>query len=160
LLRAGIKVVNAVLFTHYHADHLFGLDDIRPMPKQIGGPVPLYCTAEVEQVIRRAFAYAFVKPENPGTYTYVPKLTFQRIGSEPFDVLGEQVVPVPLEHAHFNVLGFRVGRVAYCTDVSAVPERSWPLMEGLDVLVLDALRFKPHAAHFNIDEALQVIERL
>jgi phosphoribosyl 1,2-cyclic phosphate phosphodiesterase len=160
LLRAGFKAVHAVLFTHYHADHLFGLDDIRPLPKVIGGPMPLYCTSEVEAVIRKAFSYAFQGSSNPATYAYVPRLTFRPIAEEPFQVLSEQVVPIPLRHAHFSVLGFRVGKVAYCTDVNAIPERSWPLLEGLDVLVLDALRFKSHEAHFNINEALQVIERV
>ena len=91
---------------------------------------------------------------------FVPQLTFHSIGEEPFTVLGQEVVPIPLQHASFYVLGFRMGNVAYCTDVSAIPERSWPRLEGLDVLVLDALRFKPHPAHFSINEALAVVERL
>jgi phosphoribosyl 1,2-cyclic phosphate phosphodiesterase len=159
LLRAGVKIVHAVVFTHYHADHLFGLDDVRPLPRLLGGPVPLYCTAEVEDVIRRTFPYAFAgSGEKP--MGYVPQLEFHRIGEEPFTVLGQRLTPIALEHAWFQVLGFRIGDVAYCTDVSAIPERSWPRLEGLDVLVLDALRFKPHPAHLSINEALAVIERL
>jgi len=160
LVRAGVGIVHAVLYTHYHADHLFGLDDVRPIPFRLGGPMPLYCTAEVEDVIRRAFSYAFpVKPES-AVLGFVPQLTFHRIDEEPFTVLGQEVVPIPLEHASFYVLGFRMGNVAYCTDVSSIPERSWPRLEGLDVLVLDALRFKPHPAHFSINEALAVVERV
>jgi phosphoribosyl 1,2-cyclic phosphate phosphodiesterase len=159
LLRARVDVVHAVVFTHYHADHLFGLDDVRPLPRLLGGPVPLYCTAEVEDVIRRTFGYAFPESgEKP--LGYVPQLQFHRIGEEPFTVLGQQVLPIALEHAWFHVLGFRIGDVAYCTDVSAIPERSWSRLQGLDVLVLDALRFKPHPAHFSINEALAVIARL
>jgi phosphoribosyl 1,2-cyclic phosphate phosphodiesterase len=159
LLRAGVRVVHAVVFTHYHADHLFGLDDVRPLPRLLGGPVPLYCTVEVENVIRRTFAYAFGEAgEKP--MGYVPQLRFHRITEEPFTVLGQDIIPVALEHAWFQVLGFRIGDVAYCTDVSAIPERSWSRLEGLDVLVLDALRFKPHPAHLSLNEALQVILRL
>jgi phosphoribosyl 1,2-cyclic phosphate phosphodiesterase len=87
----------------------------------------------------------------------IPKLTFERIGTEPFFVLGQQVTPIPLIHAHFNVLGFRIGDVAYCTDVNQIPRESWPRLEGLRVLVLDALRPKPHPAHFGLDQALDVI---
>jgi phosphoribosyl 1,2-cyclic phosphate phosphodiesterase len=160
LLRADIAVVHAILYTHYHADHLFGLDDVRPLPRLLGGPVPLYCTAEVEDVIRRAFCYAFPEAGDPGVFSYLPKLTFRRINDEPFELLGQKIVPIPLLHAHFNVLGFRIGNVAYCTDVNEIPGGSWPRLEGLDVLVLDALRFKPHPAHFSLNEALAVIERV
>jgi phosphoribosyl 1,2-cyclic phosphate phosphodiesterase len=160
LLRAKARLVHAVLFTHYHADHLFGLDDLRPIPRLLGGPVPLYCSAETEVKIRETFSYAFPQQSDTPAYSYVPRLIFRPIGEEPFPVLGERVTPVPLEHAHFNVLGFRIGDVAYCTDVSRIPEPSWPLLEGLRVLVLDALRPQPHAAHFSLDEALDVIARL
>jgi phosphoribosyl 1,2-cyclic phosphate phosphodiesterase len=160
LIRENVGVVHAVLYTHYHADHLFGLDDLRPVPHRLGGPVPLYCTAEVEGKIRTAFWYAF-GPEAEGLSAgFVPKLTFRRITAEPFIVLGERVIPIPLEHAHFDVFGFRVGDVAYCTDVSRIPRDSWPKLEGLDVLVLDALRPRTHIAHFGLDDALEVIERL
>jgi phosphoribosyl 1,2-cyclic phosphate phosphodiesterase len=160
LLRARARLVHAVLFTHYHADHLFGLDDLRPIPKLLGGPVPLYCSAETEVKIRETFSYAFPQRSDTPSYAYVPQLVFQPVGEEPFMVLGERVTPIHLVHAHFNVLGFRIGDVAYCTDVSRIPERSWPRLEGLKVLVLDALRHKPHPAHFNVEEALQVIARL
>jgi phosphoribosyl 1,2-cyclic phosphate phosphodiesterase len=160
LLRSGTRIVHAVLFTHYHADHLFGLDDLRPVPRLLGGPVPLYCTDETERMIRQSFSYAFPAPGTELPFGYLPQLTFRPITEEPFEVLGQRVVPVPLIHAHFHVLGFRIADVAYCTDVSEIPERSWPLLEGLDVLVLDALRYKPHPAHFSLNEALAVIERL
>jgi phosphoribosyl 1,2-cyclic phosphate phosphodiesterase len=159
LLRARVKLVHAVLYTHYHADHLFGLDDVRPFPRLLGGPVPLYCEAEVERKIRTAFAYAFHPEAELLPAGYVPKLTFQRITEDPFVVLGQRVVPIPLIHAHFNVLGFRIDDVAYCTDVNRIPAESQPLLEGLRVLVLDALRFKPHAGHFSINEALEVVDR-
>jgi phosphoribosyl 1,2-cyclic phosphate phosphodiesterase len=159
LIRAGVSVVHAVVYTHYHADHLFGLDDVRPLPKVIGGPVPLYCNAETEEVIRRVFSYAF-PDSGEKALGYVPQLVFHQIAEEPFTVLGQKITPIPLQHAWFNVLGFRIGDIAYCTDVNKIPERSWPLLEGLDTLVLDCLRYKPHPAHFSLTEALEVIARI
>jgi phosphoribosyl 1,2-cyclic phosphate phosphodiesterase len=159
LLRERVGVVHAVLFTHYHADHLFGLDDLRPVARHLGHSVPLYCTGEVEGKIRTAFAYAFGPEAETLSAGFIPKLRFERIDRARFRVLGEEVTPIPLEHAHFDVLGFRIGRVAYCTDVSAIPRSSWPLLEGLDVLVLDALRFEPHPAHFSLGQALDVIDQ-
>jgi phosphoribosyl 1,2-cyclic phosphate phosphodiesterase len=160
LLREKIKVVHAVLFTHYHADHLFGLDDLRPLPKYLGGAVPLYCTEEVERKIRQSFAYAFQGGYDLAKSGFIPQLAFHRITEKPFSVLGQRVLPVPLIHAQFDVFGFRIDDVAYCTDVNEIPEASWPLLEGLRVLVLDALRPRPHPGHFSIDQALEAIRRL
>jgi phosphoribosyl 1,2-cyclic phosphate phosphodiesterase len=157
LLRERVKVVNAVLYTHYHADHLFGLDDLRPIPRLLGHAVPLYCTSEVESKIRSSFSYAFGPAAEALPAGFIPKLAFERITDDPFTVLGERVVPIPLIHAHFDVFGFRIGDVAYCTDVNQIPRASWPRLEGLDVLVIDALRPEPHPAHFGLDQALDVI---
>jgi len=160
LLREKVKAVHAVLFTHYHADHLFGLDDVRPLCRYLGGPMPLYCVEEVEAKIRSAFSYAFKADIQHLPLGYVPRMTFQRIAEEPFVVLGQKVVPVPLDHAQYYVLGFRFDDVAYCTDVNKIPDRSWRLLEGLKVLVLDALRPKPHPGHFSLDQALEVIREV
>ena len=160
LLREKVQAVHAVLFTHYHADHLFGLDDVRPLCRYLGGPMPLYCTGEVEDRIRQAFFYAFAKDAEHLPPGYIPKLVFRQITEEPFTVLGQRLVPIPLVHSHFNVFGFRIGDVAYCTDVNRIPERSWPLLKGVRVLVLDALRHKPHPGHLSVDEALAIIDRL
>jgi phosphoribosyl 1,2-cyclic phosphate phosphodiesterase len=160
LLREKIGLIHAVLYTHYHADHLYGLDDVRPFPRRLGGPVPLYCTAEVERKIRQAFSYAFVPEAQQMPVGYIPKLVFQRITHEPFNVLGQGVTPIPLVHAHFEVFGFRIDDVAYCTDVNAIPPESWRLMEGLRILVLDALRYKPHPGHLSVGEAVEIIDRL
>lgn len=157
LLRENVGIVHATLFTHYHADHLFGLDDLRPIPRLLGGPVPLYCTVEVERKIRETFSYAFRPEAEQLPLGYLPKLVFRRISDGPFTVLGQQVTPIPLNHAHFDVLGFRFDDVAYCTDVNEIPRSSWPLLEGLRVLVLDALRPRPHPGHFSVDQALEVI---
>jgi phosphoribosyl 1,2-cyclic phosphate phosphodiesterase len=159
LLRERVGIIHAVLYTHYHADHLFGLDDLRPVSRHLGHSVPLFCTGEVEGKVRTAFAYAFGPEAETLSAGFIPKLRFERIDSAPFRVLGERVTPIPLAHAHFDVLGFRLGDVAYCTDVSEVPRSSWPLLEGLDVLVLDALRPEPHPAHLSVDQALDLIDR-
>ena len=160
LLREKVQAVHAVLYTHYHADHLFGLDDVRPLCRYLGGPMPLYCAREVEDKIRQAFFYAFAKEAEHLPPGYIPKLVFRQITEEPFTVLGQRLLPIPLIHAQFHVFGFRIGDVAYCTDVNRIPERSWPRLEGLRVLVLDALRNKPHPGHLSVEEALAVIDRL
>jgi phosphoribosyl 1,2-cyclic phosphate phosphodiesterase len=157
LLRENVHVVHAVLYTHYHADHMFGLDDVRPMCRFLDGPLPLYCTAEVEEKIRQAFAYAFPSQQEAIFTGFIPRLCFRRISEDPFRVLGFDIAPVPLVHAQFNVFGYRVDNMAYCTDVNRIPDRSWKLLEGLDILILDALRFKPHPAHFSLNEALEAI---
>jgi phosphoribosyl 1,2-cyclic phosphate phosphodiesterase len=160
LLREKVDTVGAVLFTHYHADHIFGLDDIRPLCHKLNGPMPIWCTDEVEAKIRESFSYAFKGDTQQMPLGFVPRMAFQRIDDGAFTVLGETIVPVPLLHAHFDVLGFRIGDVAYCTDVNKIPDRSWRLLEGLRILVLDALRDRPHPAHFSLQESLEVIAQL
>jgi phosphoribosyl 1,2-cyclic phosphate phosphodiesterase len=161
LLRENVKLVHAVVYTHYHVDHLFGLDDARIFPVKLNGPLPIYCTDEVEEVIRQAFAYVFAPGSEDVPIGMLPRLQLHRIDERPFEVLGQSFTPIPLLHGKFNVLGFRVGNVAYCTDVSSIPERSWPLLEGLDVFVIDALRpGKPHPAHFSLDQAVEAIARV
>lgn len=160
LLREGLGIVHTVLYTHEHADHLFGLDDLRLMPFYLGHAVPLYCEDFVEQRIRKAFDYAFtaIEPTHAGA---VPQLEFRPITLAPFEVLGVRVTPIRLQHGpRFKVLGFRWGNVAYCTDVNEIPPESWPLLDGLDVLILDALRERPHPTHFCLEQAIGVVERV
>lgn len=160
LLRERVGIVHAVLFTHEHADHLFGLDDLRLFPFYLGHPVPLYCEERVERRIRHSFDYAF-SGEEPTHQGAAPQLAFQRITTEPFTVLGAKITPVRLLHGlRFTVLGFRFGNVAYCTDVNKIPPESMDLLQGLDVLVLDALRPRPHVTHFSLDEAIEVARKL
>ena len=161
LLREKVGLVHAIAYTHHHVDHLFGLDDARIFPQKLGGPVPIYCEAEVEATIRKVFDYAFEERVRSIPAGGVPKIEFERIGpGVPFEVLGQSILPIRLDHGRFRVLGFRIGDLAYCTDVSSIPEESWPLLEGLDVLILDALRPEPHPTHFCLNEALGAIERL
>jgi phosphoribosyl 1,2-cyclic phosphate phosphodiesterase len=160
MLREKIGLVHAVAYTHEHADHIFGLDDLRLFPFSIGGPVPLFCQPQVEARIRHSFDYAFY--EYPETHSGSrPRLVFETIHETPFEVLGTEVIPIPMKHGpRMNVLGFRVGDVAYCTDAKEIPESSLRLLEGLDTLIVGALRYVPHPTHFCIDEALNVVDRV
>lgn len=160
LLRERIGLVHAALFTHEHADHLYGLDDLRLFPHYIRRKIPLYCEPRVEARIRQSFDYAFTPEAERLSPGWLPQLEFRTIGLAPFDVLGARVVPMRLRHGPWDVLGFRFGNVAYCTDVNYIPDESWPLLEGLDVLILDALRNKPHPTHFSLDQALTAAKRI
>jgi phosphoribosyl 1,2-cyclic phosphate phosphodiesterase len=160
LLREKIGIVHAVLYTHEHADHVFGLDDLRMMQFYLGGPVPLYCEPRVEDRIRKSYDYAFTS-EAQSHAGAVPQLVFHRIGVEPFELLGAPIVPIRLKHGkRFEVLGFRFGNVAYCTDANAIPPESMELLRGLDVLILDALRPRGHATHFSLEEAIEISRTL
>ncbi len=160
LLRERIGVVHAVVYTHEHADHVFGLDDLRMMQFYLDGPVPLYCEEVVEQRIRTAFDYAFTAQDGLHVGA-VPQLEFHRIGTEPFDVLGARLTPIRMKHGQrFDVLGFRIGNVAYCTDTNSIPPESMGLLQGLDVLVLDALRRRGHATHYSLEEAAAIARQL
>ena len=160
LLREGIGIAHAVVYTHEHADHIFGLDDLRLFPFRLNGPVPLYCEELVENRILRSFDYAFKTGPltHPGA---IPQLELRRIGLEPFDVLGARVRPLRLQHGpNYQVLGFRIGNIAYCTDTNAVPEASYTVLAGCEVLILDTLRVEPHPTHLHLAAALEIIERV
>lgn len=161
LVREKIPVVHAAVYTHNHADHIFGLDDLRICGYRLDQAIPLYCEEVVERAIRQSFHYAFAEEDAVNSHKYaLPRLRFERIGEEPFRLLGLLIRPIRLMHGNLPVLGFRINDVAFCTDVSFIPDASWQLLEGLDVLILDALREKPHPTHFSLSESLDVIERL
>lgn len=157
LTREKIGMIEAVVYTHAHADHLLGVDDLRIFGFKRKAPVTLYCEANVEATIRQTFPYAF---DNGVSESSRPSLDFRRIDTTPFMLLGLKIQPIRLLHGSLPVLGFRVGNVAFCTDCNAIPPESWPLLEGIDVLVLDALCEEPHATHFSVPQALEVIDQL
>jgi phosphoribosyl 1,2-cyclic phosphate phosphodiesterase len=160
LLREGIGIVHSVLFTHEHADHIFGLDDLRLFQFYLGHPLPLYCEETVERRLRHSFDYAF-SDEEPTHVGARPKLSVQRVTTAPFDVLGARIRPIRLLHGpRFEVLGFRIGNVAYCTDTNDIPEESQQHLQGLDVLIIDALRTRPHVTHYSLPEAVEVARKL
>lgn len=156
LLREKVGIVHAVIFTHEHSDHLMGFDDLRLFQFYLGQPVPVYCNEFVERRLKKAFDYAF--SDRPTTHAgAVPAVDLRLIDQEPVEILGATIIPIPLRHGpNYDVLGFRVGNVAYCTDVSEIPPASMDLLQGLDVLILDALRPLPHITHFSIDQAVEV----
>ena len=155
-LREGLDRLDAVLFTHSHADHILGLDDVRVFYFRQQKPIPIYADAQCMKDIQRTFKYIF-----DGDYPYggIARLDPHLIDG-PFEVEGLQVIPVPVVHGNQPILGFRINGVAYLTDVSEIPESSYPLLQGLEVLILDALRPQPHPTHLTVEQALGVMERL
>jgi len=160
LVREKVSLVHAALFTHGHADHIYGLDDLRIFGYRLKQDIPLYCEPMVEGHLRKAFYYCFEPPKYNSHHFAVPKLTFQNIGLEPFEILGLRIVPIRLLHGKMPVLGFRINDVAFCTDVSEIPEESWKKLQGLETLVIDALRDEPHPTHLSVSQSLEVIEHL
>ncbi len=154
LLRERIGRVDAVAYTHEHADHLFGLDDLRIFPKYLGADLPVYCNRQTEECIRRVAWYAFDPIAREWPAGGVPRLDLRRIDAASFEVLGARIQPIPLPHGRFDVLGFRIDNLAYCTDTSGIPPASRELLSGLDVLVLDCLRRRPHPTHLSLEQAI------
>jgi phosphoribosyl 1,2-cyclic phosphate phosphodiesterase len=157
-LTHGITRVDAVIYTHSHADHILGLDELRRFNIAQDLPVPCYATEATWAHIRQTFHYVFdTKPRLGGG---VPKLQARTLDGAPFTLGGVRVVPVPLWHGKMPVLGFRFGSFAYLTDCNRLDDAAWPLLAGLDVLVIDALRDRTHPTHFSVAEALEVIARV
>lgn len=154
----GIDRVDGIVFTHAHADHIMGLDDVRRYNAIKGGPLDVWADDRTFATLSTCFGYAF-QPPDPEAKVFRPHLQHRPIRG-PFEVAGTAWTPVPLLHGRAPVLGFRVGRLAYCTDVSTIPESSFDLLHGLDVLVLDALQWKPHLTHFNIPQAIEIAARI
>ncbi|MEK6643956.1 MAG: MBL fold metallo-hydrolase [Planctomycetota bacterium] len=152
-----VRRVDAVLYTHHHIDHLAGLDDLRRFNWIQNAPLPCHGQPETLDRLRTMFAYAF--EDDPDYPSSKPQLVLREIDG-PFQVGGTTITPIPLLHGSMPVLGFRVGRFAYCTDVSEIPRESWTLLEGLDVLILDALRKRPHPTHFNLEQAVDHARRI
>ncbi|HXG55395.1 MAG TPA: MBL fold metallo-hydrolase [Vicinamibacterales bacterium] len=156
-LTYGIGRVDAILFTHGHADHTLGLDETRRFCGMQGRPMPCYGDAQTLRDIQRMFAYVFDAdtPRGGG----LPQLELVEIDGE-ISINGHGVLPVPLLHGARPVLGFRFGDFAYLTDCNRIPDASWPLLDDLEVVVLDALRERPHATHFSLSQSIEAAQRI
>jgi len=153
-LRIGLKHLAAILFTHSHADHCFGLDDTRPIMFR-DGAISVYATEVTWEGLRRIYAYAF----EPSSYPGVPRIIPHTIDGE-FRVMGLRIEPLTVLHGKLAVTAFRIGEFAYVTDCNVIPDETCSRLMSLDVLVIDALRFKKHPTHMTLDQALEYIERL
>lgn len=157
LLREPIPRLDFILFTHSHSDHLMGLDDIRPFNFRQREPVRAYANAMTAKAVRRAFAYIWSDSQMGGGK---PQLDLTEV-EEPFTHDGVRIVPIPVTHGDWTILGFRIGDFAYITDTNGVPDSSMRLLEGVRVLALDGLRpSPPHPTHFTIGEAIACATRI
>jgi phosphoribosyl 1,2-cyclic phosphate phosphodiesterase len=158
LLREPIPRLDFVLFTHSHSDHLMGLDDIRPFNFRQHEPIPAFANHDTVRAIRRAFSYIWDESTQIGGGK--PQLELHEVEA-PFTHQGIEIVPIPVAHGNWMILGFRIGRFAYITDTNGIPESSMRLLEGIDTLALDGLRCAPrHPTHFTIDEAVEVAQQI
>jgi phosphoribosyl 1,2-cyclic phosphate phosphodiesterase len=155
-LRYRIERVDAVLYTHGHADHILGLDDLRLYNWRQGSPVPAYGSPATLEALSRSFWYVF----EPGPVENTRPEIERRTVDSPFRLLSRKVLPIPLLHGRMPILGYRLGKFAYLTDVSEIPQESFGMLQALDVLVINALRSRPHPAHLNLDGAQECARRI
>lgn len=156
MLREDVKRVDAVLFTHEHKDHTAGLDDIRPFNFYQQGDIPIFGRKAVLEQIQREYAYIFNDKKYPG----VPQVTCVEIDGDPFHFQGIAITPIPVLHYKLPVLGFRIGNFSYITDANLIPESSYALLEGTEVLVLNALQKEAHISHFTLEEAIAEAQKI
>lgn len=156
-LRFHVNRVDAILFTHSHADHVFGLDEVRRYNHLHHQEIPCYADAQTSADLRRVFAYVF-SPDTPKGGG-VPRIALNTLGG-PFCMGGVEILPVPILHGRRQILGYRIGSFAYLTDCSEIPDTSWPLLDGVRTLVIDALRERPHKTHFTVAQAIEASRRI
>jgi phosphoribosyl 1,2-cyclic phosphate phosphodiesterase len=156
MLRENIRRVDAVIFTHAHRDHTAGLDDVRAYNFLQEMDMPVYGTEPVLDQLRIEYAYAFAKDAYPG----IPRLTLNQIDNAPFSVNGVSITPLPVLHLKLPVLGFRFGNFSYITDANFIPEETMERLQGTETLVLNALQIQPHVSHFNLAEAVKMVDKI
>jgi phosphoribosyl 1,2-cyclic phosphate phosphodiesterase len=159
-LRQRIRKIDAIIYTHGHADHILGLDDVRPLSfKRItGGPkIPLYANESTARVLKHIFKYIF---DDDYKFGSIAQVELHPVTHEPLQLFGATFIPVPVIHGEAEIFGYRFGSAAYLTDFSEIPESSLPLLQDLDVLFLDALRHKPHPTHSTVENSLSIVNRL
>ena len=155
-LRESLTRVDAVLFTHHHADHCHGIDDLRAFCQINKIQIPLYGSHYVMDQLSQKFGYAMVDPKG---FWEIPVLKPHSV-DRPFELFGQTITPIPLYHGKSLINGYRIGNMAYLTDVSAIPDNSMQLLDGLEVLLLDCLRFRPHHTHFSYDESIAAAAKI
>jgi len=155
-LREGLTRVDAVLYTHTHADHLHGIDDLRAFCQIQRKQIPLYTYAGAVEHIKTKFGYTL---RNPSDFWELPVLTITAIDA-PFELFNTNITPIPVHHGRTSIYGYRIGKFAYLTDVSAISEESLQLLQGLDLLLIDCLRTEKHPTHINIEQSLQYVSQI
>ncbi len=157
MLTAKVTHLDAILYTHHHADHIMGFDDIRAFNVKGKTPPKCYALKETLDIIKTTFPYAFAEPTGSG---FVPKVEFEIIDSSPFLINDVLIQPIPIRHGNLEILGYRIGNFAYLTDCSHISISSKENLKALEILVLDGLRYKPHPTHFSIDESCAIAKEL
>jgi phosphoribosyl 1,2-cyclic phosphate phosphodiesterase len=156
-LANDVRRVDAILFTHVHADHVFGIDDVRRFNQMQKAAIPCFAGAGTVAGLRQMFAYIFEPPRQKGGG--LPQLSLFPLAGA-FSLGGVEIVPIPLFHGLLPVLGFRLGSFAYLTDCNRIPDESFALLDGVDTLIIDALRQRPHSTHFSVTEASAAAARI
>ncbi len=156
MLTHQVQTLDAIVFTHEHKDHVAGMDDIRAFNYSTGNPMKIACTYQVEEALRREFAYVFDNPNYPG----VPKIDIQRIHEDLFQIGDITLTPLPVMHLKMPVLGFRIGDFSYVTDANFISEETKEKIKGSQILVINALRHEPHPSHFTLSEAIELVNEL
>lgn len=155
-IREQIRKLDAVLYTHAHADHILGIDDLRPLSFHRANKIPLYARPEAAEFLRTMFRYIF---EADYKFGGLAQVELKHIGG-PVELFGACFEPVKVIHGDAEIIGFRFGSAAYLTDFSDIPEESFGQLRDLDILFLDALRHKPHPTHSTVDNSLRIVERV
>ncbi len=155
-LREGLRRVDAVLYTHTHADHLHGIDDLRAFCQLQRKQIPLYTYPDAVEHIKAKFGYTL---RDPSDFWEIPVLSINKI-EKPFELFGHQITPIPVFHGRSQIYGYRINNFAYMTDVSSIPDESFALLQGLDLLLIDCLRVDKHPTHINIEQSLQYVSQI
>ena len=158
--REGLTKVDAVLYTHGHADHILGMDDLRPLSFGKGADLPLYADGKTADVIERVFEYTFRKVDRYPTSARVALHRLPEAPGSAVELFGVRFLRVPVTHGRETITGYRFGSAAYLTDLNDIPEASLPLLEDLDILVLDALRREPHPSHAHLAKSIELVRRI